>query len=132
MNSIKRIVTGRQKKVVMEYRRDFQLIGAEEGCGYAFPCNQFGTVDTKDENYEAWKENYRYCLMHPEEYIDNGVTTNSWTYTEPAVAECSCGSQLQLIDSYMGACQCGGCGQWYNLFGQALIDPDQWRDEFDY
>jgi hypothetical protein len=28
----------------------------------------------------------------------------------------------------MGACQCENCGQWYNIFGQELIDPEYWED----
>jgi hypothetical protein len=25
--------------------------------------------------------------------------------------------------------RCEKCGQWYNLFGQALVDPEYWEDD---
>lgn len=30
----------------------------------------------------------------------------------------------------MGACQCPKCGKWYNIFGQALLDPEFWEDDY--
>ena len=41
--------------------------------------------------------------------------------------------KIEMYNAYMGACECPCCGQWYNLFGQSLIDPKYWyEDEDDY
>ena len=54
-----------------------------------------------------------------------------FTITEPAVGRCSCGAEVILdTDDYMGAVECEECGQWYNLFGQALVDPEYWEEEY--
>lgn len=43
-----------------------------------------------------------------------------------AIGECKCGAEVPLMDQYMGACECPGCGQWYNLSGQELLPPEEW------
>ena len=123
VSHIVRIISERERKRHVEYRREFQLIGDYPGNGYSFPCKADGTF-IKDENYDCWIENYEYCLAHPEKYEDMGVNELSWNYTEPALAKCSCGREIYLEGDQM--CD---CGQWYNLFGQALRDPEYWYDE---
>ena len=51
-------------------------------------------------------------------------------YREPAHGICRCGEEVTLIDEYMGSCQCENCGQWYNLFGQELLPPNQWEEDW--
>lgn len=46
--------------------------------------------------------------------------------TRRRVKRCECGEVVELCDQYMAACQCPSCGAWYNLFGQALVSPDEW------
>lgn len=74
------------------------------------------------------KENYEYAVAHPEvyPYRYNEVVERSWTYTEPAKGKCHCGETVELVNEYRGACQCGRCGQWYNLFGEELLPPEDW------
>lgn len=42
-----------------------------------------------------------------------------------------CGSRVYLggpgYTPYMGVVQCN-CGQWYNIFGQALKPPEDWEE----
>ena len=53
-------------------------------------------------------------------------------YVEPAIMRCeNCGTEFDLTDEYYGACQCPECGQWYNLFGQTLLPPDEWEEDLD-
>ena len=82
---------------------------------------------------DAAKENYEYAMAHPEvyKYCYNEVVKRSWTYTEPAHGICSCGTEIALENQYRGACECPTCGRWYNLFGQALIDPEGWEYDDD-
>lgn len=50
----------------------------------------------------------------------------------PAIAKCDCGEEFPLENQYLGACECPGCGQWYNLFGQELNDPSTWSEGGDW
>lgn len=119
-----KIIKERRNVEKVRYSREFTRVGWERGDGYVFPCSKNGELNKDDKYYETWKKNYDYCVEHPDEYIDEGITSEKWEYTEPAVGLCSCGNEVELVNQYMGACQCGKCGQWYNLFGQELVDPE--------
>lgn len=77
-------------------------------------------------------KNYNWCLEHPEKFTsDSGhIVKHEQNYTESAIGRCVCGTEFPLEDQYMGACQCPKCKQWYNLFGQSLIDPEYWEDDY--
>ena len=53
---------------------------------------------------------------------------------DPPTGTCNCGHKIELYDRYLGACECPYCGQWWNLFGQELKNPEHWNDygEMDY
>lgn len=118
-------ISPRERVQHKEWRREFTLVGWKKGNGYSFPCKPNGELDTDDENYDCWKDNYKFCLNHPEKYTDDGVVENSWWYTEPEVVKCSCGTTLYLD----GDTVCD-CGQWYNGSGQALLDPQYWEEPY--
>lgn len=126
MSHIIKILSERQRKQHIEYRREFQLIGDYPGNGYSFPCEANGTL-IKDKSFDMWLENYEYCLAHPEKYEDRGVQEIRWNYSEPAIAKCSCGREISLEGDQM--CD---CGQWYNAFGQALKNPEFWYEDEEY
>lgn len=128
MSHIIEIISERERKESLEYERSFQLIDGYSGSGYGFPCDEQGNLCMDDEFVDFWYKNYEYCLAHPEKYEDRGVVKNSWEYTEPTHAMCSCGNEIILN----GDCMCEKCGQWYNAFGQALKDPCHWYDEEDF
>lgn len=130
MSHIVKIISQRERVKHVEYKREFTAVGMPKGNGYSFPCDSEGNL-IPDEYYECWKKNYDFCISNPDKFIDEGVVENSWTYMENAKALCSCGETIELYDQYMGACDCPKCGQWYNLFGQALIDPEHWEDDCD-
>jgi hypothetical protein len=125
MSHIEKIITERHPEVSISYQRHFQLIGDYEGNGYSFPCNKDGSLDTTDQFYEFWKDNFQLCLDHPEKYEDRGCVVEKQSYMEPAYVQCSCGEKLYLNKDI----QCK-CGQWYNRFGQALLPPKYWDDEY--
>lgn len=129
MSHIVKMLSKRERKQHVEYKRVFQELYESPGNGFAFPCDKYGNLKTNDENYDYWIKNYHYCVEHPEKYKDCGVEEDSWWYTENARALCSCGAEIELCDQYMGACECPKCGQWYNLFGQALIKPEYWEGD---
>ena len=96
--------------------------------GFGFPCDADGKVF--DDLSEAAWENYGYCLNHPEQFNRyNTVVKYRHTHKEPDSGTCRCGERVFLQDEYYGACRCPKCGQWYNLFGQELVDPEYWDDD---
>ena len=105
--------------------RFFQAINEPTGCGYGFDCTENGNPIFHNESQ---KENYNYCITHPEKFKDLGVQERIRTYKEPAKRICHCGTKIYLTNQYLGACKCPECGQWYNLFGQELLPPEMWED----
>lgn len=109
-----------------EYSIEFQR---PDTSGFSFPCSADGTPLFTQMTEPAIK-NYSWCLQHPEEFPTcyDVFKRVRHRYKEPAEGDCVCGARVQLIDQYMGACQCQ-CGRWYNLFGQSLVPPSQWEEQ---
>lgn len=96
--------------------------------GYGFPCSADGEPDP--QMTDAARENLEWCRNHPEKFVRFGkVVRFSNRYKEPAKGQCSCGQWVDLVDEYLGACQCERCGKWYNLFGQELQSPEYWETD---
>ncbi len=110
----------------VDYNREFSLIKDPEA-GFSFPCDQQGNIKFASD---AAKENYEYAIAHPDIYEDMGITQRKYTYTEDAIGRCSCKAEFPIYDQYLGACQCPKCGRWYNLFGQELLDPQYWEEDY--
>lgn len=96
--------------------------------GASFPCSEDGTIeeghtDEMYENYERVKNSDKYKYL--------GIVPREYSYTKPAVVQDECGVPFELENQHMGACQCPKCGNWYNLFGQELLPPEQWGSEYD-
>ena len=108
------------------------------GNGLRFDCDAGGDIlpwPETDPNHraidEARRRNREYALAHPEKYVRfNRVIKETRSYREPAHGLCDCGEEVWLTNQYMGACECPGCGKWYNLFGQTLLPPDRWEDVY--
>ena len=115
-----------RQKLVVQYRLEFDT---DNSGGFSFPCDENGIV-VSDLNKDA-KENLKHCLAHPEEFVAyNKVRRHEYSYTEPAKGTCSCGAEIDLSPTYMGACECSNCGKWYNAWGQELLPPDRWGEEW--
>ena len=102
----------------------------DDGCGngYGFPCDGLGRL--LSGLTEEAMANYEWCMKHPEKFERfDEVFKMSWPVTEPGHGTCTCGTEVELWDQYMGACQCPKCGRWYNLFGQSLVDPKYWEED---
>jgi len=113
-----------EEKELVEYELVFDD-GANNG--YAFPCDKDGNLN--EDMHPAAIENYNWCMSHMDQFARaNKVIKISRRYREPSQGKCSCGEIVYLTNDYMGACQCPGCGQWYNLFGQELLPPEMWEE----
>lgn len=94
------------------------------GNGYYFYCDKDGNPNFDND---AQRKNYEHCMKHPKSFVRfNKIVKETYSYVEPAQAECECGAKFSLVSGYMGACQCPECGKWYNLFGQELQAPQYW------
>lgn len=120
-----KIIKERELKEETYYTLEFDY---EDGCGFAFPCNKNGEVILNEYS----KKSYDFCIKNKKNFISIRIIEHHNSYWESAIGKCSCGEKVFLQDEYMGAFQCPKCGQWYNLFGQELLPPDQWEEDYDY
>lgn len=97
-----------------------------DGSGFTFPCDEQGNIKLNENNTES----YKFCMDNLKDFSWKGVRRHKCNYTEPAIAKCECGEEFELINQYMGACECPNCGQWYNLFGQELNSPQYWERDY--
>jgi hypothetical protein len=103
-----------------------------DGCGYNFDCDENGNVIFNPEFEECQRQNYEAAMAAGPEAFPlefNHHTVRRFRYTENAIGRCRCGEEFELYDQYQGACPCPKCGQWYNMFGQELVDPEHWVDD---
>lgn len=99
--------------------------------GFSFPCTANGKLLYSEEENPAAYENLRYCFDHPEKFVRfNKIIKYEYSIRDNAHGTCECGNEVELYDEYYGACQCEKCGKWYNLFGQELLPPECWGEEF--
>lgn len=103
---------------------------ADPSWGFVFPANSNETPVLEQMCDEA-KKNYFECEASTDKY-NRWFEEREHTIVEPAVGKCVCGGEVELDAdfSYHGAVQCEKCGKWYNLFGQALVDPEYWEDDY--
>lgn len=121
-----KIIKERTVRTEKSFSLNFDLVG-QPYCGFSFPCDREGNV-FPDLN-DCAKDNYKKCLADTSgKYEPPYIDVQTYRIVEPAVGQCACGAHVLLEDQYMGACQCDNCGQWYNIYGQALIDPEYWED----
>ena len=109
----------------IETQTEYNLVYDDgHGNGFGFPCNASGSVINLRPEAVA---NLAWCTEHPEKFARAGVVVERhWSWRNPDKDTCFCGETVTLENQYHGACQCPKCGQWYNLFGEELLPPDQW------
>ena len=106
-----------------EYTEFRYLFTDSHGNGFAFPCDEDGNIKIINEDA---RRNLNEARQHAGAYKTVGIHKYSRLYREPAHGRCSCGKNVVLENQYYGACQCPNCGQWYNLFGESILPPEQW------
>lgn len=115
----------RERELITECSIEFTN---SDGCGYSFDADENGNVILSNDDQ---RENYEWAMAHKDKFdvqYNEFVKSERW-YINPAQGTCPiCGGVVILENEHMGACSCGRCGQWYNLFGQMLVDPIYWND----
>ena len=101
--------------------------------GFAFPCDKEGNLLIEHMNPAAI-ENYHWCLENPDkfEWSFKRVKPVTRSWRENNTGTCHCGQEMELYNEYLGACECPRCGQWYNVWGQELTNPETWSDGDDW
>lgn len=98
--------------------------------GFSFPCNEHGSL--LPGVADCARENYEFCMANQNSFVrSNEVVSFNQRVVVAATGTCHCGNNMELHDEYYGACRCGKCGQWYNMFGQELLPPDEWEEEWE-
>lgn len=120
------IIKERTPVTVTDYYIEF-FYKDDPNAGFCFPANKDHTLALDKMCPEAMA-NYESCLTD-DRLTEAEFTTNTYTYIEPAVGKCVCGSEVVLESGYDGAVQCE-CGRWYNIFGQSLRDPKYWEEDY--
>ena len=116
----------KQRQTVTHVSRTVEFDDIKDpGSGYSFDIGDDGEPVF---NSEEAKENYELCMSQKLPLTGPYYREYRWNVTEPAEGKCSCGTIVRLEDQYLGACSCPNCGQWYNVFGERLIDPEYWED----
>lgn len=122
-----KIIKERTPETIKEYYIEFKYKDDPEA-GFCFPAEPTGAPDFAHMEPEAIA-NYKACLTD-NRLTEGELEAHIWTYIHPAIGECSCGREVVLECDHAGAIQCE-CGRWYNLFGQSLIDPKYWEEDYD-
>lgn len=137
-----KIISQRHKETHAQFRLQFDLKDEPKGNGYSFPllkksktpvpCKEIAPLEYIEcsEKECSWWKNYLKIKDDREHYNEPYIYTEKREWIEPAKGICHCGETVYLTDEYMGACQCGNCGQWYNMFGQEINNPDEWEDDY--
>lgn len=122
---LRNLVRGEYKTSV-EYALEFFF---DRTGGFSFPCDEYGDI-LPLKSPEAG-ENLEWCRNHLEEFEFIEIRRHKQSWREPDSGTCHCGERVELVNEYRGACQCPKCGQWYNLFGQELLSPEEWEMDDD-
>lgn len=122
---LRNLVCGEYKTSV-EYALEFFF---DRNGGFSFPCDEYGNVLPLNSPEAA--ENLEWCRIHPEKFEFIEIRRHKQSWREPDSGTCYCGERVELVNEYCGACQCPRCGQWYNLFGQELLSPEEWEMDDD-
>lgn len=115
------------EEVIVEYYLVFSAVKADTP-SYSFPCDEKGNILSEQMN-EGLMKSYEWCISHKELFsLGNKIRKHEIHHRPTAYGICSCGETVELINEYMGACECQKCGKWYNMFGNELLPPSMWEE----
>lgn len=88
---------------------DFDFDGDPQKGGYRFDADESFNPVFDPQFADTQRESYQRCESDPR-YVRKEITEEV-RITHPAIRQCTCGNAVELVDQYMGACQCDKCGQ---------------------
>ncbi len=124
-----KIIREREIQTTYEYSIEYRYKD-DPNAGFSFPATAHGNPDFAAMSTEMFA-NYKICLMDGR-LSDAEFVKSERNYAAPAIGECRCGEHIELYaDNIFGALCCPKCGQWYNIFGQELLSPEHWEEDYD-
>ena len=120
-------------KIIEEDRKEYRLCYEDrQGAGYSFPCNKDGTILWgKCPSPSTTNRSLAYCKAHPEKWDGKRGEVVTLIHRVRYGICPQCGHRVYLGGSgwtaYLGLAECE-CGQWYNVFGQAIKPPEDWEE----
>lgn len=125
-----KIIRERELQTLVDYTIEYRYKDDPEA-GFSFPATSYGEPDIASMSQEMYTS-YKACLTDPR-LTEAEFTTSERKYVAPAIGQCKCGETIELYSyNVYGAVCCPKCSQWYNLFGQELLPPEQWEDIDDW
>jgi hypothetical protein len=107
------IIRKREKVIRAEWALEWE---GPEGRGYRFDCDEYGIVETKTWEDEAFKS-YRLCITGKMKgYKGPFLNKREYRDIHCAVGKCGCGQEVYL-HYHLNRCKCGA---QYNKLGQML------------
>lgn len=120
-------------EIIEEEVKSYELVYEDvHRSGYSFPCDKEGNILWKELlSPDAVQESLAYCKAHPEKWTGkNGKIVTLVSHERYGICP-HCGRRIDFCGSgYMGAFECA-CGQWYNMFGQELLPPEDWAEPWE-
>ena len=120
-------------EIIDEEDKEYRLAYEDrQGDGYSFPCDKQGRVLwDKCSSPDIIKKSLAYCKSHPEMWQrKNGEVVTRISWTRYGICP-RCGRRVYFVgggwSTSIGVAECE-CGQWYNVFGQAIKPPEDWED----
>ena len=119
-------------EIIEEEVKEFRLEYTDaHGDGYSFPCDKDGNILWDKCPYpDTTKKSLAYCKA--QDWATNGEVVMVVTHNRYGICP-RCGRHVWLggngFAPYMGMTECE-CGQWYNVFGQALKPPEDWEEDY--
>ena len=122
-------------EIIEEELKEFCLVYEDrQGNGYSFPCDEEGNILWGECPYpETTKNSLAKAKAHPEKWTGkNGEVVTRVSRERYGICPL-CGHRVYFGGSgwaaYMGTTECD-CGQWYNVFGEALRPPEDWEEDY--
>lgn len=108
------LIKERELVTKVEYWKEYSWKD-NPSAGFSFPCDEKGNIEVTPYNCENIK--IAEIKTKSGELIFMGVNTRECSFYTPAIYKCHCGRKVEVE----GDTKCK-CGQWYNAFGQELVD----------
>jgi len=116
------IIRGKELAHAIEYHLEFRkMVPGQEKNGWRFACDENGNPDWDIYNSTAYRTvriNLNACLCGTNNAKFIGISSFEYDYPMPAILQCHCGRQIELINELDNFCGCGAC---YDLTGQRIV-----------